>query len=319
MSKIKFILAAWSDAAGRPVNEDSFLICKDLAKDQWLFETNKIIALGQSGALIVVCDGMGGMNAGEVASALAVQTVKEQFSSDRLTEEIISTPETARKFVADAIIAADSSIKEAAKADTATAGMGSTIVLAWLIGEQVHIGWCGDSRAYRFNPATGLERLSHDHSYVQELVDAGRLSPALARLHPDSNIITRSLGDSGRETLPDTASFPLCRGDVLLLCSDGLCGVIDDIDIEKSIRNHRKNMRACRDDLLKISKESGWTDNLTLALCRIAEGGEKVVLRKSLSETVKQGDKELNKKLRKTGKSSWKRIFRYFFLFFFKK
>lgn len=211
MPKLNFTLAAWSEAAARPTNEDSFLIGKDLSAEQWSFETNETLTLGRRGALIVVCDGMGG----------------------------------------------------------AKAGMGSTVVLAWLLDGEVHIGWCGDSRAYRFNPATGLERLSRDHSYVQELVDAGLLAPELAHQHPNSNIITRSLVDSGREAQPEVRTFTLYR-----------------------------------DALLAASQAAGWTDNVTLALCRILSGAEKTVRRPLMSETVKQGDRRFVGKLRKkTGKS----------------
>jgi protein phosphatase len=300
MSKIKISLAAWSDAAGRPMNEDSFLLCRDLDKQQWLFETNETVSLGRFGSLITVCDGMGGMNAGEVASALAVDAVKAWFSRDRLTNEIATNTTVARRFLAEAITTADRHIKQEAASNAEKAGMGSTIVLAWLIGDSVHIGWCGDSRAYRFNPATGLERLSHDHSYVQELVDAGCLQPDLARLHPNSNIITRSLGDSGKDVQPDIATFTLCRGDTLLICTDGLHGVLDDSEIEATIKNNCRDMRICRDALLKASQEAGWTDNVTLALCHVVSGGAKPTGRPLMSETVKQADKGLLKKLQES-------------------
>jgi protein phosphatase len=305
MSKIKFKIAAWSEAAGRPSNEDSFLISKNLAEGQWSFETNKAIELGRFGALMVVCDGMGGMNAGEIASALAVEAIKDCFSPARLTEEIVASPESIRRFIAEAIIEADRRIKQEAKADAEKAGMGSTIVLAWLLDKEVHIGWCGDSRAYRFNSSTGIKRLSRDHSYVQSLVDSGKLSPVLARQHPNSHIITRSLGDSGKKAKPDVISAPFYRGDTLLLCSDGLCGVLDDDVMEAIIRKNGNDMCACRDALLAASEQAGWTDNVTLALCCIVSGGVKPASRSLTSETVKQLDNRIMNKRFKWFKWFW--------------
>jgi protein phosphatase len=293
MNSIKFSIAAWSDAAGRPSNEDSFLIGKDLEREQWSFKTNETVTLGKYGALIVVCDGMGGANAGEIASALAVDAVKEAFSPGRLNDKVIACRDYIQSHIRDAILAADRRIKKEASSDPAKSGMGSTIVLAWLLGGEVHVGWCGDSRAYRFNPVSGLEQLSHDHSYVQELVDSGRLSPELAHQHPNSNIITRSLGDSGIDAQPETDSFTIFRDDVLLLCSDGLNGVLADHEIEDIIRRRSSNMHDLRDELLAVSQKAGWTDNVTIALCRISSGGAKPRSRQLISETVKQIDSRL--------------------------
>jgi serine/threonine protein phosphatase PrpC len=283
---LQISMAAWSESAGRPNNEDSFLLSKNLSTQDWAFTTNEIITLDEKGALLVVCDGMGGMNAGEVASAIAVETVKKWFASNRLTEEITATPQTILDYIKQTIIAADKEIKEAAADDEEKAGMGSTIVLAWLTGKSVYVGWCGDSRAYRYNPAWGLERLSHDHSYVQELVDAGKLPPEMANGHPQSNIITRSLGDSGKKAEPDAKYFPLCTNDIILLCSDGLCGIMHDYEIELLIAQNAKDMGACRYALLAASEEKGWTDNVTIALCRIVAGGGKAIKNVKQNESI---------------------------------
>jgi serine/threonine protein phosphatase PrpC len=272
MKALKFHLAAWSDAAGRTDNEDCFLVGADIAAGQWAFRIDDELTLGERGALLVVCDGMGGMNAGEVASALAVETVREWFAPDKVAALDSASPEAVAQHISETVSAADRRIKDEAAADAQKTGMGSTIVMAWLLDGALHIGWCGDSRAYRYNPATGLERLTHDHSYVQELVDAGRLTPEQAMEHPDSNIITRSLGDSGRDAIADTTTCPLCNGDVILLCSDGLCGVLNDSEIEAIVAQNAADMRNCRDALLAASEQKGWTDNLTLVLCHVASG-----------------------------------------------
>lgn len=277
-NNVLFRMAARCEAAGRSNNEDNYQLDSDLSDDQWGFTADEEISLGEKGALLVVCDGMGGMNAGEVASDIAVKTIKQLFASELLTDSVLQNP---CKYIADAIIAADSAIKSHSKENLETEGMGSTIVMAWLLGEKVYVGWCGDSRCYRFNPQLGLERLSHDHSYVQELVDAGKLTEELAFDHPNNNIITRSLGDPRGAAQPDTKEFDLYNNDIILLCSDGLCGTLRDNEIEELVQQHQTSMQECRDALWVADEVAGWTDNVTIALAQII-GGAKV-----LTDTIK--------------------------------
>ncbi|MDR2231593.1 MAG: protein phosphatase 2C domain-containing protein [Tannerella sp.] len=274
MSVIKIAMAARCEAAGRPNNEDNFHLHDNLSGNQWGFMTDKEVTLNEKGALMVVCDGMGGMNAGDTASRLAVEAIKEWFATDRLTPTIFASHETVMSYIEQAIIGADSKIKEAEKDNNALEGMGSTIVLAWVIGDYIYIGWCGDSRAYRYNPATGLEQLSHDHSYVQDLVDSGKLSKELAFDHPNNNIVTRSLGDIRQVAEPSVKCFPNGNGDVILLCSDGLSGVLRDPEIANIIQNNSQTMESCRNALWTESEKAGWTDNVTIALCQIISGVE---------------------------------------------
>jgi serine/threonine protein phosphatase PrpC len=293
MLNIKFKLAAWSEAAGRPENEDSFLLSDDLSAQNWAFNTDQVINLSEKGALLVVCDGMGGMNAGEVASAIAVETVKEWFTAERLAgASVTATPEAIQEHIEQAIIAADSRIKEAGKVDADKEGMGSTIVLAWMTGKYVYVGWCGDSRAYRYNPAYGLEQLTRDHSYVQELVDAGKLTSEQAFDHPHSNVVTRSLGDTRQTARPDSSCFPLCNGDIILLCSDGLSGVLRDSEIERILASNADSMEDCRNALWSESQKAGWQDNVTIILSRILSGGE-------TAQAVKKKPEQIIHSLRK--------------------
>ena len=120
----------------------------------------------------------------------------------------------------------------------------------------------------------GLERLSHDHSYVQELVDAGKLTEELAFDHPNNNIITRSLGDPRGAAQPDTKEFDLYDQDIILLCSDGLCGTLRDNEIAELIKQHQTSMQECRDALWDADEAAGWTDNTTIALAQIISGGK---------------------------------------------
>jgi len=268
-------MAARCEAAGRQNNEDNFQLSDNLSDDQWGFITGQEVTLNEKGALMVICDGMGGMNAGEVASDLAVRTIKDWFASNRLKPEVMASQASILQHIEQAIIAADGTIKEAARKESELEGMGSAIVLAWIVGDMVYIGWCGDSRVYRFNIASGLERLSHDHSYVQELVDSGKLSKELAFEHPDSNIITRSLGDNRQEVQPDVNCFSLHNGDIILLCSDGLSDVLRDEEIEAILQKNADSAGHCRDALWSESENAGWTDNVTIALCRIESGIER--------------------------------------------
>ena len=265
-------MAARCEAAGRPKNEDNFQLTDNLSDGQWGFVTDNELTLNGKGALMVVCDGMGGMKAGATASNIAVQTIKEWFASDRLTPEVMTSDASIMQHIEQAIIAADATIKEAGQQNSELEGMGSTIVMAWIVENKVFTGWCGDSRAYRFNAAKGLEQLSKDHSYVQELVDNGKLSKDLAFDHPDSNIITRSLGDPRRQAQPDVNCFPLANGDTILLCSDGLSGVLRDGEIESILANNSGTLGDCRDALWTESEKAGWIDNVTIALCRIESG-----------------------------------------------
>lgn len=268
-NNILFRMAARCEAAGRPNNEDNYQLDDNLSDNSWGFTADAEVSLGEKGALLVVCDGMGGMNAGEVASDIAVKTIKEWFTTDKLTDAAIAAP---CKYISSAIVAADAAIKAHSKTNPDTEGMGSTIVLAWLLGQKVYVGWCGDSRCYRFNPALGLERLSHDHSYVQELVDAGKLTEELAFDHPNNNIITRSLGDPRGAAQPDTKEFDLYNQDIILLCSDGLCGTLRDNEIAEVIQAHQTSMQECRDALWATDEAAGWTDNVTIGLAQILSG-----------------------------------------------
>ena len=293
MSNIKFCMAARCEAAGRPNNEDNYQLDADLSDNEWGFTADKPIDLGKKGALLVVCDGMGGMNAGEVASDIAVSTIKEWFASDRLTADVLTSP---MAYIKQAIIAADSAIKAYSKEHPETEGMGSTIVMAWMLGKKVYVGWCGDSRCYCYNPKTGLVRLSHDHSYVQELVDAGKLTEELAFDHPNNNIITRSLGDPRGTARPDVKEYDLHNEDILMLCSDGLCGCLRDNEIEEQIAAHQTSMQECRDALWVADEAAGWHDNVTIALAQVLSGGltaHSIASASNQLEAVKKTNKRL--------------------------
>lgn len=270
MSNVTFkMTVATNVGLVRSNNEDNFIVCPDLAiKNNWFIpaDPNEVISLGKYGCVMVVADGMGGMNAGEVASELAVNSIKESFSSVKDFSRIADCSNHIEDFLKRIIVDADAVIKKRVKEDESTSGMGTTIVVAWVVDEVAHIAWCGDSRAYLFNRNAGLSRLSNDHSYVQELVDTGKLDPELAFDHPNSNIITRSLGDSSSKARPDYVCKRLSTGDYLLLCTDGLCGLCRDEEILDIMMKEYPSLEDYRNQLFNAAFEAGGYDNVTIAL-----------------------------------------------------
>lgn len=250
----------------RTNNEDAFVFCPDLARPDWnLNSLNEYIPLGSLGALAVVADGMGGANAGEIASFLAIDTIKKKFVPDQLLPIILSD-QCIHEFLKSVIKEADNAIREYISSDPDTIGMGTTIVILWIINDKAHIAWCGDSRCYVFNVKDGLKSLTKDHSYVQELVDKGELSVKKVFNHPDNNIITRCLGDMDSNAIPDILTYHIKPDDILLLCSDGLCGYCRDKQIEKVFYQKVEDIQKYCDSLVKISLNAGGADNITLIL-----------------------------------------------------
>lgn len=275
MSTIKFRIAAKTDVGlVRTNNEDNFQASSDLSEGQMRWVNNEICSLGDKGALLVVADGMGGMNAGEVASELAIETIREYFTPEKITSEVLKTRYTIEKHMNDAIVAADMKIKTEAKSHPETKGMGTTIVIGWILDDKLYLSWCGDSRAYVYNPSAGLHQISKDHSYVQNLIDKGSITREEAFDFPDSNIITRCLSDGAAKAKPESLLKPyeICDNDIIMLCTDGLCGMIRDNDIESIIRQNENNMDILVDELIKAACETEGLDNITICLCQILQG-----------------------------------------------
>ncbi len=298
MKPIQFRLTAYTDPAGKwddkapkRGNEDDLFVDADLSNDlQGEFFTDRVQSLSDLGALMVVADGMGGTNAGEVASAIAIETVKKFFAREALTPDVVRSTATRAAYLERLVVAADSAIKSEAKRNPDCEGMGSTIVLVWLCAGQATVAWCGDSRAYLFREAQGLKQITKDHSYVQELVDKGLITEEVAFDHPMNNIITRSLGDPGKQAQPESVSIPVYKGDILMVCSDGLCGVLRDrksydlngkqypgFNMEDIIRENRSTMQGLREVLWAAAESSDWYDNVTAILCEILQGDSPVI------------------------------------------
>lgn len=259
----------------RDNNEDAVAACCNLNIQQWdaTDEVDAYQPLSPLGSLVVVADGMGGALAGEVASQIALDTLRERFAdAEILNSQAVQDPAA---FLTDSITEAHRRIVEHADLHPESIGLGTTIVVLWLKDETAHIAWCGDSRLYVFNPSTGLRRLTKDHSYVQELVDNGKIAPDEAFGHPESNVITRCLGDAeNSDCIPDTMTYDTTPGDIFLLCSDGLCGYCHDTKIEQIMVDNYKHLKQCRDRLLNLALKAGGYDNITIALCATLPDGQ---------------------------------------------
>ena len=277
MGKITFRMAAKTNVGlVRTNNEDNFQAASDLCSAQMIWINNEECELGEKGALLVVADGMGGMNAGEVASEIAIATVKEWFAPDRITPEVTASRFTIEKFMNDAVVAADSRIKQEGHLHKESRGMGTTIVIGWIYDGKLYVSWCGDSRAYVYNPQTGLHQLSVDHSYVQTLVEQKKITREDAFDYPESNIITRSLCDAAPKARPESLLNPyvLCDNDIVMLCTDGLSGMIRDNEMEDVIRRFEHDMDKLSDQLIAAALNAAGSDNVTLCLCQVLSGGQ---------------------------------------------
>ena len=301
MSNSKLIIAAMTNMGRiRTNNEDNFMVVADLANPAVEWAEGQKIDLGENGSLLVVADGMGGMNAGEVASEIAVKTVEEWFTPQHLNDAIKKSTASIQAFLSSVVVEADKKIKAEAQSNSEARGMGTTIVLAWLLNDLCYVCWCGDSRAYLFNPASGLKRISKDHSLVQSLVDSGKITDDDAFDSPQSNIITRCLSDSQNNAQPECAApFELCNNDLILLCTDGLCGMIRDRDIAQVIRaNADQDLAKTVEQLITAALRAGGKDNVTVvaSLIHNDKDAEKTRAPKpaTVTSTVKPGPSQNN-------------------------
>ena len=293
MSEVKFKLAAGTNVGLiRKNNEDNFVVSSDLSTSDWLIpQAGDYVDLGKYGALLVVADGMGGANAGEVASAIAVETIQDLYSPENL-ETAIADDKAAQEFMKDVVKQADLNILNHSREDPSTQGMGTTVVMAWLLNDKAYVCWCGDSRCYVLNRRNGLVQLSKDHSYVQELVDKGELDPEFMHDHPLSNVITRCLGDVENRARPDTRIYQLHDGDAIMLCSDGLCGLCHDQEILDTMIETCDDPVACKNELISHALAAGGYDNVTIAISTIKMEEPEEVMPEEKKETLTAGSEE---------------------------
>jgi protein phosphatase len=203
----------------------------------------------------VVCDGMGGAAAGEIASRLAVEAMMRAMSHAALTPEIFQK----------AVDAANDSVRRSAERDPTRAGMGTTLVALATRGNRAWVAHVGDSRCYRVRHGK-LERLTLDHSLVDEQVRLGQLTPAQAETSPMRNVITRAVGTQD-EVAADLIEFVVEPGDLYLLASDGLMREVDDQQIAGILNPSGELEQMCA-RLIATANEAGGRDNITCVLAR---------------------------------------------------
>ncbi len=210
--------------------------------------------------LFVVADGMGGAQAGEVASALAVEEFRRGLPDDGPPEQRLSTR----------IQEANRRIYALSRTEHEHAGMGTTLTAVYVADADLAVAHVGDSRAYIFRDHT-LTRLTQDHSLVEELVRQGKLTEEQAAEHPQRSIITRALGIEV-EVEVDTRTYPLRAGDVVLLCSDGLTSMIDEPHVA-AILDAESDLRRAAERLVADANAAGGRDNITVILFRLEDTG----------------------------------------------
>lgn len=217
--------------------------------------------------LFIVADGMGGHAGGDVASAIATKRVAE-------ADQPYQAPEDAEAALVEALLAANSLLAETVFEHNELTGMGTTVSALARVGDRVVIAHIGDSRVYRFRDGK-LEQITSDHTFVQRLVDSGRITPEEAASHPRRSVLMRVLGDVDAAPEIDTRILDTAPGDRWLLCSDGLSGYVTEEKITQILSTVR-SPQAAADRLVRESLDHGAPDNVTVVLADIAEGDEPV-------------------------------------------
>ncbi|HEV7506535.1 MAG TPA: Stp1/IreP family PP2C-type Ser/Thr phosphatase [Thermoanaerobaculia bacterium] len=223
--------------------------------------------------LYVVADGMGGHSHGEVASQIAVNTIRDYVAktSDKDTTWPLGMDvrlERHSNLLKMAVRAAHDQVLRAISKDGSLYGMGTTVVGLLIAGQTVAVAHVGDSRAYRLR-GDRLEQLTQDHTWVNEQVVAGFLSKEQARSHPLKNVVTRALGGES-DVLVDVRELEVRTGDLFLLCSDGLTGMLSDADIRDRLSSGRSLHEICR-TLINDANARGGIDNVTVVLLSAEE------------------------------------------------
>jgi serine/threonine protein phosphatase PrpC len=209
--------------------------------------------------LFAIADGMGGAQAGELASSLAAGAVREDEGAEGSGE----------RRVTELIQEANRRVYQRSSQDAAASGMGTTMTVALVADGNVVFGHVGDSRAYLIRDGK-LEQLTEDHSLVAELVRSGKLSPEEAETHPQRSVITRALG-TDPDVDVDTFSIESTPGDVFMLCSDGLTSMVEDDVILRTIEKNRDNLQGAAKALIRAANKGGGEDNITVIFFEIGD------------------------------------------------
>ena len=230
------------------------------------------VALDAACGLVVLADGMGGYNAGEVASGIAVSVVATEIcqrlqDANPTDRDDASGEELGAQLLRDNIRKANASIFQAAQSQPQYAGMGTTIVSGLFYDNRVVVGHVGDSRMYRLRGET-LETVTRDHSLLQEQIDGGMISVEDARLSKNKNLVTRAVGIDA-EVEPEIHLHDVQVGDIYLLCSDGLNDMVEDEDIQATLYAMQSNLPLATEQLIQMANDNGGRDNVSVILVKV--------------------------------------------------
>ncbi len=246
-----------------------YAVASDTGRRRRRNEDNYVVAP----PLFAVADGMGGAQAGEVASGLAASALEDGVAELDGLERV------------DALIQeANRRIYDRASTDPSASGMGTTMTVALVEGMNVVIGHVGDSRAYLVRGDT-MEQLTEDHSLVNELLKSGKLSEEEAHVHPQRSVITRAVG-TDPDVDVDAFTIEAEDGDVFLLCSDGLTDMVEDVDILDLVDRNRGDLEKAVRELVQFANKEGGDDNITAVAFRISADGAEAAATGSAEDTV---------------------------------
>lgn len=215
-------------------------------------------SIGRFNNLYIVADGMGGHNAGDMASRICVETVCGSIADSELTTPV--------SILRQAVRASNRKVREVAGTSPEYEGMGTTLVISTVLDGVLYVANIGDSRLYILRET--LEQITEDHSLVEEMVKSGELAKENVRSHPNKNIITRALG-IGQDVEADYFQVEVMENDIILMCSDGLTNMVEDIDIEYTIKSSRNNPEKAMIELLSKANEAGGKDNITVLVVKV--------------------------------------------------
>jgi PPM family protein phosphatase len=230
------------------------------------------VAADAANGLLVLADGMGGYNAGEVASGMAttvIITEMQQMLTKAQPYEL--DPKTRKqigaRMVREQVLKANTSIYQAAQSQPQYAGMGTTLVVCLFYDNKVLVAHLGDSRLYLARDGK-FKQVTRDHSLLQEQIDSGLISAAQAKNAQHKNLVTKALGiDPSVE--PEIHEYPVRVGDIFLLCSDGLCDMVDDEDIGMAVQTFAANLEMAAHHLVQMANDNGGRDNVSVILVRV--------------------------------------------------
>ncbi len=217
--------------------------------------------------LAVLADGMGGYNAGEVASGIAVAMISAELKKALAAANGELDAAAAERLVGEHAVRANNAIFQAAQNQSQYAGMGTTLVVALWHDNSLVVGHIGDSRLYRFR-GNKLEQVTRDHSLLQEQIDSGLITKEQARHSQNKNLVTRAVGIDP-EVEAEVHSYPVQPGDVYLLCSDGLNDMVTDEDMELTLSSLQANLPLAAAQLVQQANDNGGRDNVSVILVRV--------------------------------------------------